>query len=139
MHSVYRLRLHTSSSTVLEITINIINHKHPRTNEVVLRSVPGCLIDKTGSIRDCGYAVRVLGRIQRAHLNATGKEENQTKTSFHPPPNKYRRKCIIWKTHLILPVVRVVSVCAFQHVHCMLACLVCVCVCISVNVFGCLR
>lgn len=49
-----------------------------------LRSLPGSVIDKTGTNRDCGHAVRVLGWIQHAHLNATGKKVTQTKTSLHP-------------------------------------------------------
>lgn len=56
-------------------------------------------------MRDSGNAVRELGWIQHAHLNATGKEENQTKTSFHPPLETHRHKYLIQKTRFILHIV----------------------------------
>lgn len=59
---------------------------------VDLRLLSGCVIEKRSTIRHCGYVVRVLGRIQHVYLNATRKEENQTKPSFHP--------CFNTQTHL---------------------------------------
>lgn len=94
--------------------------KHPRTNRAIVRSVPGCRTDKTGSVRNCGHAVRVLGGIQRAHLDATGKEgETKHKQSSHPPPPTHTHvNALSWKDTLLYYTAcsHVGSVCASEHV-----------------------